>query len=136
MRSKNQDNVKKILDGKEVSKITSYFLSFGPSKSPCVLSQNSGLAYSGVNPNGKGFILEESDLKSLSLENSERIYVLPFLGSDEMNSTPHAGPVRFAIRLKHESEQALLSECPKLHKHLKETVWEKRQARKKGLEYW
>jgi hypothetical protein len=117
----------KILNGKEVNSITSYFLSFGPSTSPHALIPNSGLAYSGVNPNGKGFILSADELSDLSLNDLERACILPFLGSDEMNSTPHAGPIRFAIRLKQESERELISQCPSLHSHLRLTVWEARQ---------
>ncbi|MCS5694260.1 BREX-1 system adenine-specific DNA-methyltransferase PglX [Cyanobium sp. FGCU-6] len=127
MRGKTDKAFKKILDNKSVNEITSYFLSFGPSASPLPLSQNKGYAYSGVNPNGKGFILDETELLSLSLDEQERSFVLPFLGSDEMNSTPHAGPIRFAIRVKHDDEKVLISECPRLHKHLKDTVWEARQ---------
>jgi hypothetical protein len=127
MRGKAGKALNKILDNKSVNEITSYFLSFGPSASPLLLSQNKGYAYSGVNPNGKGFILDETGLFNLSLVERERGFVLPFLGSDEMNSTPHAGPIRFAIRVKHDDEKALISECPRLHKHLKDTVWEARQ---------
>ncbi len=127
MRGQVDSSLTKILDNKAVNEITSYFLSFGPSASPLPLLQNKGYAYSGVNPNGKGFILDQTDLDNLELDEKERIFVLPFLGSDEMNSTPHAGPIRFAIRVKHDNEEALISECPRLHRHLRETVWEARQ---------
>jgi hypothetical protein len=127
IRSDPSDAIKKILDNKKVNEITSYFLSYGPSASPLPLAHNNGYAYSGVNPNGKGFILDQTDLDNLGLDQKEKAFILPFLGSDEMNSTPHAGPIRFAIRLKHDSEEVLISECPRLYSHLKETVWESRQ---------
>jgi hypothetical protein len=127
MRGDASIKTRRFLDGKEVDQITSYFLSFGPSKSPRALASNTNLAYSGVNPNGKGFVLSKEELKSLHLTETEESYVMSFLGSDEMNSTPHAGPIRFGIRLNHDSEESLASECPNLHGHLKATVWEGRQ---------
>jgi hypothetical protein len=127
VRGQPDNCLKKILDNKAVNEITSYFLSFGPSASPLPLTQNKGQAYSGVNPNGKGFILDLTELENLGLDEKERAFVLPFLGSDEMNSTPHAGPIRFAIRVKYDNEEDLASECPRLHRHLKETVMEARQ---------
>ena len=110
-----------VLDGQEVSKITAYLVAFGPDE-PQRLTANRDIAYSGVNPNGKGFVLSENEMKFLVTEdsrNAERIF--SYLGSGEMNKTPTARSSRFIICF-HDCDEPEVRAYPHLYQRLHDTV--------------
>ena len=119
-----------VLDGKPVPIITAYLMTFGPDENPATLSEMSDLAFSGVNPNGKGFILTSASRESFiaaDAGNAERIF--PFLGSVEMNETPECEPTRFVIAFDDEDE-ASVRRYPMLYDHLARSVRLQRQRSK------
>jgi hypothetical protein len=117
-----------LLDGRKVSKVTAYLLSFGPDDDPAILAVNRGVAYSGVNPNGKGFILTPDEKENLVAEypnSAERI--LPYLGSVEMNDSPTAGATRFIICFD-DCDENTVRAYPPLYERLYNTVRVQRQT--------
>ncbi len=127
-----------LLDGKRVGVITAYLLPFGPDGDPQTLLQNASMAFSGVNPNGAGFIIDETARAALVADDaSSDDLIHPYLGSVEMNDRPDALPYRFIIQATAESEDGL-RRWPAIHRHLEETVKVQRQSsgEKRLREVW
>ena len=114
--------VTSFLDGDEVSNITAYLLSFGPEEDPAILTANQGVAYSGINPNGKGFVLspDERDL-FIAMDGKSAEKIFPYLGSIEMNASPTASATRFIISFD-DCDEEEVSAYPSLYHHLYKTV--------------
>jgi hypothetical protein len=116
------------IDGRSVPCITAYLLPFGPDDNPRILALNSGKALSGVNPNGKGFVLTAEARErfiAIAPNSAERIF--PYLGSVEMNESPTAEPSRFIIALG-DCEESEAQRYPALYQHLHGTVRLQRQG--------
>ena len=135
---KNNTKIPCSLDGRGVSDITAYLLSFGPDEDPAILNANKELAYSGVNPNGKGFVLtsrERAELIHADPRCDERIF--PYLGSVEMNDSPDAGTTRFIICFD-ECDEVGVQAYPLLYRRLYDTVRVQRMKsnEKRLREHW
>ena len=89
-----KSKIKPILDGIERERISAYLLPFGPDLTPKTICKDLALAASGINPNGKGFILTPEQAIKLGGINN---LIKPFIGSDEINSYPEPETARFAI---------------------------------------
>jgi hypothetical protein len=88
------------LDGSKVEFITPFLLDRGPRVSPETLSENDGIAFSGINPNGKGFVIDRnnplfSDKEAIA--RGELNYIKPYIGSVDFNNSPELTPDRFII---------------------------------------
>jgi hypothetical protein len=117
-----------LLDDRPAKRISAYLLPFGPDDEPARLIANSGLALSGINPNGRGFVLEQAEvakITSVDPESSDRI--IPYLGSVEMNDSPTASSSRFIISFEDSSEDDV-RKYPALYQHLYDTVRVQRQS--------
>jgi Eco57I restriction-modification methylase/restriction-modification enzyme MmeI-like protein len=135
---KNASSRPCVLDGAEVSNITAYLLSFGPDEDPAILTANRGVAYSGVNPNGKGFVLTQQERDLLIAEDGkcgERIS--PYLGSVEMNDSPTPCAMRYIISFG-DCDEATVRRYPLLYERLYDTVRiQRRSCKEKRLrERW
>lgn len=117
-----------ILDNSPAEKITSFLMPFGPNKKPNSLAANTRIVYSGVNPNGKGFVFSrETRHEYISAEPKCSRYLVPYLSSDDLNGSPDASPSRFICNVDSLSETELQT-LPSLYDHLKATVAEERKS--------
>ncbi len=110
------------LDGQPANQITSFLMPFGPNRRPAILMENRGLVYSGLNPNGSGFVLELPDRETLVDECPECAqFIIPYLSSDDLNGDPNARPSRVIIDVGSLTEEMLQGYGP-LYQHLSSTV--------------
>lgn len=110
------------INGRMVSQITSFLFHAGPDERPPRLPENSSLVHSGVNINGKGFIVDAAFKARVSRECSGfQDRVRRYLGSEEMNQDPLLEPRRFVLYLEDVDEEELLT-CELIYQHLSETV--------------
>jgi len=103
---------KRVLDGKEVSVISTYFEDSEDAGEPKVLAENAHHVYQGSIYRGDGFVLsheESADLIRIDPKNSEVIALLT--NGSELNSDPAQAPQRSTIDFFDRSEQAA-SEYP------------------------
>lgn len=120
--SKGSTAERPVLDDEPVDKITAYLLAFGPDDDPARLEANVSRAFSGVNPNGKGFIITRQKLDEIaSIDANSREKVFPFLGSVEMNESPTADADRYIICFRDCDESFVMNYKP-LYDHLYGTV--------------
>lgn len=115
------------LDEREVERITRFLLGAGPDEEPRPLAANSGIAFSGVNMNGKGFVLSTAERAKIGASAPEELErVLPYLGGKEINESPTLEAPRFAINLDGMDEREA-SGFGGLFRRLHETVRGPRQ---------
>jgi hypothetical protein len=82
-----------ILDSTPTHTITSFLMPFGPNKKPDALSANARIVYSGVNPNGKGFVFSPEARNEYNVtEPAGSKYLIPYLSSDDLNGSPDTSP--------------------------------------------
>ncbi len=115
--------VSPVLNGRQVNEITAYLFHFGPDENPSSLSANQHRAYSGVNINGKGFVLSPAEKDCLVQQDplaSERIR--PYLGGEDINELPEAGHVRYVAYMEGLATEADVKRWPSLYQHLSTTV--------------
>jgi hypothetical protein len=126
------------LDNKTVRQITAYLHPIGPDQDPACLAANASRAFSGVNPNGKGFVLTAEERAAVvARDRGSAEKILPYLGSVEMNESPGCGPSRFIINLGDCDERGARA-YPVLFEHLFGTVRVQRStsAEKRLRELW
>lgn len=117
-----------LLDDKPVDRITAYLFHLGPDTSPQPLLENTNKMFSGINPNGEGFVLSESEkVQIVGTDASQLAHVKPYLGFEEMADSPTATPVRFIINFEGFSEDQV-KQSPALYQHLSQTVKVQRQS--------
>ena len=122
--------VPSVLDGAKVPTITAYLLSFGPDEDPGRLNANVEIAYSGINPNGKGFILTPQEVEVLQQDDSHSAEkILPYLGSVEMNESANASATRSIICFDDCQEDAVRA-YPALYRRLYDSVRVQRKTSK------
>lgn len=124
---KKGQSARHILDGREVKDITSFLLPFGPDERPKTLFHNSNLVFSGLNPNGSGFVFEKPDYIMISsLCPSAVRYFRQYLSSDDLNGDPASSATRWILDVGLLTEDDL-KQMPAIYDHLKATVWKERQ---------
>jgi hypothetical protein len=116
-----------FLDGRKVERVTSFLLPVGPDTRPAPLSENLEKVYSGINPNGAGFVFDALEKETL-IRNCARCvdFFHPYLSSNDLNGDPAARPTRFIVDVGSLSEDEL-KRYPALYDHLKATVGNERQ---------
>jgi hypothetical protein len=125
------------LDGSTVDRITAFLLHTGGDTDPARLAANTGLAFKGVSPNGRGFVFSDADteatpvaimqsLISMQPGCSERIR--PFIGGEEILSRPDLRPDRWIIDLDGLTEVEA-GRWPHLMQILEERVKPEREAK-------
>ncbi|WP_454747507.1 DNA methyltransferase [Ciceribacter selenitireducens] len=117
-----------FLDDAKVSEITSFLMPFGPSSKPRVLAKNVSLVFSGVNPNGEGFVFERDSADEIIAScNAASKYLQPYLSSNDLNGDPGAQPTRLIVNVGNLAESEFQALLPELYDHLKATVFPERQ---------
>uniref|UniRef100_UPI001EF36E9D BREX-1 system adenine-specific DNA-methyltransferase PglX n=1 Tax=Halomicronema sp. CCY15110 TaxID=2767773 RepID=UPI001EF36E9D len=104
----------KFLDGIPTPQITAFLFSKGGNDDPEILRQNAGKGFIGSYILGSGFTFDDTDSNASSIQdmkhliekeprNSERIF--PYIGGEEVNSSPNHANYRFAISFFDTSEE-------------------------------
>ena len=125
----------RTLDGKAVPRITSYLFHQGGNDEPASLAANKEQAFVGCNILGMGFTFDDTnpdatpiirmqELLKADSKNCEIIH--PFIGGQEINSSPTQAPDRWVIDFKDFSE-AEAKRWPELYQIVREKVWPERK---------
>lgn len=138
----------KHLDNRAVAEITAFLFHRGGHESPEVLSTNAGLSFLGTKIYGQGFIFDDTDAKGAATSLTEmrrlidkeprnRERVFPYIGGEEINTSPTHAYHRYVINFGEMSE-AEARRWPDLMaivetKVKPERMTNKREVRKK---YW
>ncbi len=123
-----------MLDGKEVEKITAFLFHAGGHEDPKPLAANVGKSFIGSYVLGMGFTFDDSNPDATSIEemhrliekdpkNAERIF--PYIGGEEVNSSPTHSHHRYAINFGEMTENEAL-QYPDLMAIVEEKVKGKR----------
>jgi hypothetical protein len=95
-----------ILDGQEVSRISSRLDSFSKSQNPYRLFENQGKSFAGSKPDGMGFVLEPAEALALIKKDPKNTEVLlPYLNGEDLNTSPSQSPSRWIIFFSDWEEQ-------------------------------
>lgn len=95
---KGQFKGRKILNGKCISKISTFFESNEKEPDPQLLTSNLFHSYIGSYVWGKGFVLSKEDADNLILlDNKNDNVIFPYLGGDDLNRTFDQSPERMVI---------------------------------------
>ena len=106
--SKGKTAIDKVLDGTSVNDITAFLFHRGGHREPQRLAVNDGKSYVGMFLRGMGFTFDDKDKKEVasSLSEMERIVaknpsnrqvIFPYIGGEEVNSSPTHAHHRYAI---------------------------------------
>jgi len=122
---------KRVLDGKEVPVISSYFEDSADGGSPVTLRENADFVFMGSIPLGDGFILSPTEAAGYQDNRSYGRQILPLLNGQEVNSDPVQEPSRYVVSLENynsldEAEDA----CPDLVQRVRALVLPERLAQK------
>lgn len=115
----------KYLDGREVSTITAFLFHRGGNDDPDQLIENSGRSFLGDYVLGMGFTFDDTDTKGiatpiaemnrlLSIRPDYREAIFPYIGGEEVNSSPIHAHHRYIINFDERSEEECRSKWPKL----------------------
>ena len=130
------------LDGKRVGRISAYLVAGKLDNSPSQLDANSGVSFVGSSLVGMGFTFDDqaaskgkapsiSEMKALVQKNpSNQSRIFPYIGGEEINTSPHFVPSRFAINLSDLSEAEAKFRWPDLFDLLERYVRPERQVEK------
>lgn len=122
-----------VLDGHEVPKITAFFFRSGGHDNPSVLSENDGLSFTGSKVYGAGFLFDDHDNTGLasSMADRERLIlqnplnaegIFPYLGGEDVNSSPSQCPKRYAIDFADRSKAEAKRTWPDLFQIVEDRV--------------
>ncbi|MHC5541769.1 glycosyltransferase, partial [Singulisphaera rosea] len=95
----------RLLDGNSVGNINAFLFDRGGHDDPQALIENSGLTFEGYKPAGQGFLFDDDDpeanpmvvMHRLMEDERNRSRIFPFIGGEEVNSSPSHTPRRYAI---------------------------------------
>jgi hypothetical protein len=85
------------LDGHAVSTINSRLLPAPEVPDPVALGSNALFAFIGADIRSSGFILDATEHSALARDERNSEYLMPFLGGEEVNTSPSMSNERFAI---------------------------------------
>ena len=113
---KGRSSTPPILDGREVETITAFLFHRGGHDDAARLATNSGLSFQGIIILGMGFTFDDNDEKNVATplaemrrliskdpHNADRIF--PYLGGEEINTSPTHAPHRSVINFGEMSEE-------------------------------
>ncbi len=118
-----------VLDGRQVPKINSRLRAGEERADAHVLQRNFPLRYLGTKVYGQGFVLTPDERDSLCENKHNRGRIFPFIGGEEVNSSPNQGHQRYIINFEQLSVERA-AEWPDLLKILKERVKPERDLAK------
>ena len=130
----------KRIDGQEVETITAFLFHRGGLDDPAQLAANSGKSFQGSIVLGMGFTFDDTDTKGVATplaemrrlekdpRNAERIY--PYIGGEEINSSPIHAHHRYVINFGERSEDECRLRWPDLMPIIEARVKPERIAQK------
>lgn len=101
--SRNTITVRPVLDGKEVDCINSRLYASDEIADPEPLASNNLLGFMGVALGSSGFVLEVNEYQRLADNPANHACLLPYLGGEEVNTSPAQSHERYAICFGSES---------------------------------
>ncbi len=113
----------RVLDGEPAEQITAYLVRQGGHGIPARLPGRDRLFSLGSKIYGQGFLFDDTDAAASPLSEMSRLVgidaryrerILPYIGGDELNSSPTHSPGRFAIFLSDLKEESDLEAWPEL----------------------
>lgn len=140
IKNSNYDGLKR-LDRSFVENINSRLYASPEFPDPVALNCNENIAFMGAGLGGSGFIIDKSQADKFCETKSDEKYVWPYIGGDEVNSSPTQSHHRFAINFGSISLTEA-SRHPKLLDHVSNNVKPARfKAKdhgpgKHGKKYW
>ena len=139
----------RYLNGRAVDKITAFFFHDGGNEDPKKLRANEDKSFQGSIVLGMGFIFDDTDKKGVAStiaemhrlieENPKNAEVIfPYIGGEEVNSSPTHSHHRYVINFGEMSEAAVRKKYPDLMKIVEEKVKPERlkQKDKGGKKIW
>jgi hypothetical protein len=120
-----------LLDGEPVERISAFLLASQRDDDPAPLIWNKSRNRQGPNVLGTGFMFDDSDPDGTPIAEMDRLialfpsytnYIFPFIGGDEVNSSPTLSHHRYVIDLGEMSEDEAWLKCPELMKVVEEKV--------------
>jgi len=129
----------KWLDGREVDTITAFLFHRGGDDDPTRLAGNAGSSFHGNCIVGMGFTFDDTDTKGVATPIAEmerllaehpdwRDVILPFIGGEEVNTSPTHAHHRYVINFGERSEQECRQRWPELMQIVEEKVRPERMA--------
>ena len=123
----------RTLDAREVNTITAFLFHRGGHDDPARLGANAGKSFQGSIVLGMGFTFDDTDTKGMATplaemrrliaerpENAE--VILPYIGGEEVNTSPTHAHHRYIINFGERSEQECRDRWPQLMEILEERV--------------
>jgi hypothetical protein len=131
----------RLLDGREVKMVTAFLFHAGGHDDPARLTGNAGKSFQGSIVLGMGFTFNDTDKKGVATpiaemhrllaerpENTEVIF--PYIGGEEVNSSPTHSPHRYVINFGERSEEECRRRWPELLAVVEEKVRPERLTQK------
>ena len=137
----------KLLDGKEVMSISAFLFYAGGHEDPKPLLGNVGKSFIGCDIKGMGFTFDDSNPDVTSLEEMNRLIelnpknrerIFPYIGGEEVNTSPIHSHHRYVINFGDMSEEEA-RQYPDLMRIVEEKVKPDRMYKLKGVSnypYW
>lgn len=134
-----------LLDGVRRDRITAFLSHAGDDSDPNRLMGNAHIAYSGVKHYGDGFLFEDGKAKASSLSEMQRLLkdhpecssaIFPFIGGEELNSSPTHAYRRFIINFGIRPETEVRTRWPKLLKIVEQKVRPERLTKAADVAAW
>ncbi|HXK40379.1 MAG TPA: type IIL restriction-modification enzyme MmeI, partial [Candidatus Paceibacterota bacterium] len=153
---KGRHKGEKLLDGRVVSAITAFLFHAGSHDDPARLIENADKAFEGAVVVGTGFTFDDSDSTGIASTVSEmhRLIdgaalnsevVFPYIGGDEVNSSPTHASHRYVINFGERGEEECREKWPELIAIVEERVRSEREGslarsqsadKKRRARYW
>lgn len=88
----------RVLDGRQVARISTYFDEFEQTAPPASLSENKDLLFAGYDILGDGFFISHQEAENLiSTDTKNKQVVFPSINGEELNNDPEQRPGRSVI---------------------------------------
>ena len=139
-------NLPIVLDGRPVEKITAFLFHKGGNDDPKPLAANAGKSFQGSIVLGMGFTFDDTNPQATALAEMQRLIetdprngerIFPYIGGEEVNSSPTHAHHRYAINFGEMSEEEA-RQWPDLMAIVEEKVKPKRLTDKRASyrKYW
>jgi len=123
----------KRLDGREVEEITAFLFHRGGHEDPARLAANAGKSFVGSYVLGMGFTFDDTDKKGVATpiagmhrliaeDPKNREVIFPYIGGQEVNTSPTHAPHRYVINFGERSEEECRNRWPALMAIVEEKV--------------
>ena len=141
---KNGQTSHRELDGRKVPRISAYLFANETDDDPAALVEADGKSFAGVSLYGQGFLFADGDEEATPLSEMHRLLasnprnaeiVFPYIGGEELNSTPNVVHRRYVINFDDMNEKEA-AEWPDLFAIVKEKVLPERLRKSKEVANW